>query len=31
MQKLGEKCGMTKEALIRKVRYLNGYYYDSVK
>lgn len=31
MQMLGEKCGMTKEAVIRKVRYLNGQYYDSVK
>lgn len=31
MQKIGEKCGMKKEAVIRKVRYLNGKYYDSVK
>lgn len=31
MQKIGEKCGMTKEGVIRKVRYLNGQYYDSVK
>lgn len=31
MQMLGEKCGLTKEAVIRKVRYLNGQYYDSVK
>ncbi len=31
MQRLDEKCGMTKEAVIRKVRYLNGQYYDSVK
>ncbi|MGX4687579.1 GNAT family N-acetyltransferase [Vagococcus sp. JNUCC 83] len=31
MQKIGDKCGMTKEGVIRKVRYLNGVYYDSVK
>lgn len=31
MQKIGEKCHMKKEAVIRKVRYLNGQYYDSVK
>lgn len=31
MQKIGEKCNMKKEAVIRKVRYLNGVYYDSVK
>lgn len=31
MQKIGEKCDMTKEGVIRKVRYLNGVYYDSVK
>ena len=31
MQKIGEKCGMTKEGVIRKVRYLDGHYYDSVK
>ncbi|EEI60648.1 hypothetical protein HMPREF0352_1150 [Enterococcus faecium TX1330] len=24
MQKIGEKCGMTKEGLIRKVRFLNN-------
>ncbi|HHB0719010.1 TPA: GNAT family N-acetyltransferase [Enterococcus faecium] len=26
-----EKCGMTKEGAIRKVRFLNNQYYDSVK
>ncbi|KAF1296757.1 GNAT family acetyltransferase [Enterococcus sp. JM4C] len=31
MQKIGEKCGMKKEAVIRKVRFLNGQYYDSIK
>lgn len=31
MQKIGEKCNMEKEAVIRKVRYLNGVYYDSIK
>lgn len=31
MQILGEKCHMKKEGIIRKVRYLNGVYYDSVK
>lgn len=31
MQKLGEKTGMQKEGVIRKVRYLHGKYYDSVK
>ena len=31
MQKIGEKCGMQKEGVIRKVRFLNGQYYDSVK
>ena len=31
MQKNGEKCGMTKEVVIRKVRFLNNQYYDSVK
>lgn len=29
--KNGEKCGMTKEVVIRKVRFLNNQYYDSVK
>lgn len=31
MQKLGEKIGMTKEAQIRKVRFWQGQFYDSVK
>ena len=31
MMKLGEKVGMTKEGVIRKVRFLDGHYYDSVK
>lgn len=31
MQKIGEKCKMKQEAVIRKVRFLNGHYYDSVK
>ncbi|WP_430611067.1 GNAT family N-acetyltransferase [Enterococcus sp. DIV0876] len=31
MMKLGEKLGMTKEAQIRKVRYWQDHYYDSVK
>lgn len=31
MQKIGEKCGMTKEGVIRKVRFLNNQYYDSIK
>lgn len=31
MMKLGEKLGMTKEAQIRKVRFWQGEYYDSVK
>ncbi len=29
--KIGEKCGMTKEGVIRKVRFLNNQYYDSIK
>jgi len=31
MMKLGEKLGMLKEAQIRKVRFWQGKYYDSVK
>ena len=31
MMKVAEKLGMTKEAVIRKVRYYNGTYYDSIK
>lgn len=31
MQKVGEKNGMTKEGVIRNVRYWNGQYYDSIK
>ena len=31
MMKVGEKLGMTKEAQIRRVRYWEGHYYDSVK
>lgn len=31
MMKIGEKLGMKKEAQIRKVRYWQGSYYDSVK
>lgn len=31
MQKLGDKVGMTKEGVIRKVRYWHNQYYDSVK
>ncbi len=31
MMKLGEKLGMTKEAQIRKVRFWEGTYYDSIK
>lgn len=31
MQALGEKNKMTKEAVIRQVRFWNGQYYDSVK
>lgn len=31
MQKVGEKCGMQKEGVIRQVRYWQGEYYDSVK
>ena len=31
MMKVAEKLGMTKEAVIRKVRYYNGAYYDSIK
>ena len=31
MMKVAERIGMQQEACIRKVRYHNGYYYDSVK
>lgn len=31
MQRIGEKCHMQKEGVIRKVRYWEGNYYDSVK
>jgi RimJ/RimL family protein N-acetyltransferase len=31
MIKVGEKLGMTMEARIRKVRYYNGTYYDSIR
>lgn len=31
MMKIGEKLGMKEEARIRKVRYYNGQYFDSVK
>lgn len=31
MQRAGEKAGMQKEGVIRKVRYWQGTYYDSVK
>jgi RimJ/RimL family protein N-acetyltransferase len=31
MIRAGEKVGMTLEANIRKVRYVNGKYYDSIK
>lgn len=31
MMRLGEKLGMEKEAQIRKVRFWQGQYYDSVK
>lgn len=31
MEKIGTKCGMKEEARIRKVRYVGGNYYDSVK
>lgn len=31
MIKVGEKLGMTMEACIRKVRYYNGKYYDSIR
>ena len=31
MIKLAEKLGLVCEARIRKVRYFNGVYYDSVK
>lgn len=31
MQKLGDKVDMTKEGVIRKVRYWHNQYYDSVK
>lgn len=31
MMKVAERIGMRQEACIRKVRYHNGYYYDSVK
>lgn len=31
MIKVGEKLGMTMEARIRKVRYYNGEYYDSIR
>lgn len=31
MMRAAEKIGMMKEAQIRKVRYWQGYYYDSVK
>ena len=31
MQKVGEKTGMTREGVIRQVRFLDGTYYDAVK
>ncbi len=31
MEKIGKKSGMTREGIIRKVRYWQGIYYDSVK
>ncbi len=31
MIKIGERLGMTMEARIRKVRYYNGTYYDSIR
>ncbi len=31
MMHLGEKVGMTLEARIRKVRYTQGHYFDSIK
>lgn len=31
MIRVGEKLGMTMEARIRKVRYYDGYYYDSIR
>lgn len=31
MVRVGEKLGMTMEACIRKVRYYNGQYYDSIR
>ena len=31
MIKVGEKLGMTMEARLRKVRYWNGTYYDSIR
>ena len=31
MIRVGEKVGMTLEAKIRKVCYVNGEYYDSIK
>ena len=31
MIRIGEKLGMTMEAKIRKVRYYNGCYYDSIR
>jgi RimJ/RimL family protein N-acetyltransferase len=31
MMKVGEKCGMTLEARIRKSRYYKGIYYDSIR
>lgn len=31
MQKVGEKVGMTKEGVIRQVRYWQGKYFDSIK
>ena len=31
MIRVGEKLGMTQEARIRKVRYYNGHYYDSIR
>ena len=30
MQKIGEKLGMTREGIIRQVRYFEGQYYDAV-
>jgi RimJ/RimL family protein N-acetyltransferase len=31
MMKVGEKLGMTLEARLRKCRYYNGEYYDSIR